>query len=214
MGYTLNFNLIWRHFDKLWGGLLLSLELAVGGHRHRDRRSGSPSPSLMSRGGRIVRTLIGAYVEFVRNVPLLLLVYLVFYGLPQAVGSELRRDDVGSSRRCRSIPAPTSSRCSGPGLEAVPCRPHRCRQGDRADAVAAPRPCAASDDAPHHAAGPIEHVRLPLQGHFGRVGHRRAGADLRRPVDQHEHVPDRRGLSGRHGRCTSSPATPSCSGCA
>ena len=29
MGYTLNFNLIWRHFDKLWGGLLLSLELAV-----------------------------------------------------------------------------------------------------------------------------------------------------------------------------------------
>ncbi|MFA6155610.1 MAG: amino acid ABC transporter permease, partial [Mesorhizobium sp.] len=29
MGYALNFNLIWRHFDKLWGGLLLSLELAV-----------------------------------------------------------------------------------------------------------------------------------------------------------------------------------------
>ncbi len=25
---TLNFTLIWRHFDKLWGGLLLSLELA------------------------------------------------------------------------------------------------------------------------------------------------------------------------------------------
>ncbi|TIX94688.1 MAG: amino acid ABC transporter permease, partial [Mesorhizobium sp.] len=24
MGYALNFNLIWRHFDKLWGGLLLS----------------------------------------------------------------------------------------------------------------------------------------------------------------------------------------------
>jgi len=29
MGYALNFNLIWRHFDKLWGGLLLSLELAI-----------------------------------------------------------------------------------------------------------------------------------------------------------------------------------------
>jgi hypothetical protein len=43
MGYTLNFNLIWRHFDKLWGGLLLSLELAVaaisiGIDRHRLRR--------------------------------------------------------------------------------------------------------------------------------------------------------------------------------
>src|SRR4051794_22870340 len=29
MGYSLNFNLIWRYGDKLWGGLVLSLELAV-----------------------------------------------------------------------------------------------------------------------------------------------------------------------------------------
>ena len=36
-------------------------------------------------GGRMVRLLIGAYVEFIRNVPLILLVYLVFYGLPTAI---------------------------------------------------------------------------------------------------------------------------------
>ena len=36
-------------------------------------------------GGRIVRALIAAYVEVVRNVPLLLLVYLVFYGLPTVI---------------------------------------------------------------------------------------------------------------------------------
>ncbi len=29
MGYHLNFALIWRHFDKLWSGLILSLELAL-----------------------------------------------------------------------------------------------------------------------------------------------------------------------------------------
>ena len=29
MGYDLNFTLIWRHFDKLWSGLILSLELAI-----------------------------------------------------------------------------------------------------------------------------------------------------------------------------------------
>ncbi len=30
--------------------------------------------------------MVAAYVEFVRNVPLLLLVYLVFYGIPSAGG--------------------------------------------------------------------------------------------------------------------------------
>jgi polar amino acid transport system permease protein len=84
MGYTLNFNLIWRHFDKLWGGLLLSLELAVAAIAIGIVIGLVLAVAHVS-GGRIVRTLIGAYVEFIRNVPLILLVYLVFYGLPQAV---------------------------------------------------------------------------------------------------------------------------------
>ena len=33
-----------------------------------------------------MRALVTAYVEFVRNVPLLLLIYLVFYGIPSAGG--------------------------------------------------------------------------------------------------------------------------------
>jgi len=37
-------------------------------------------------GGRVARGLVAAYVEFVRNVPLLLLVYLVFYGVPSVGG--------------------------------------------------------------------------------------------------------------------------------
>ena len=55
MGYTLNFNLIWRHFDKLWGGLLLSLELRrlLDRHRHRHRaRAGR----LHVSGGRVARS--------------------------------------------------------------------------------------------------------------------------------------------------------------
>lgn len=84
MGYTLNFTLVWRHFDRLANGLLLSLELAllsivVGA------AIGLTLAVLHSGGGRVVRAAIGTYVELVRNVPLLLLVYLVFYGLPQAV---------------------------------------------------------------------------------------------------------------------------------
>ncbi|MBD3305993.1 ABC transporter permease subunit [candidate division KSB3 bacterium] len=39
-----------------------------------------------TRGHRVLRSLVAAYVEFIRNVPLLLLVYLVFYGVPSVGG--------------------------------------------------------------------------------------------------------------------------------
>ncbi|OCI93987.1 amino acid ABC transporter permease [Rhizobium sp. AC27/96] len=84
MGYHLNFNLIWRHFDKLSNGLLLSVELAI-----ISIAIGALIGLILAicyvSAGRAVRALIAAYVEFVRNVPLILLVYLVFYGLPTAV---------------------------------------------------------------------------------------------------------------------------------
>jgi len=84
MGYQLSFSQIWRNFDKLSGGLLLSLELAlisivIGAI------IGLVLAIWYVSAGRVARTFISAYVEFVRNVPLLLLVYLVFYGLPTVV---------------------------------------------------------------------------------------------------------------------------------
>ena len=36
--------------------------------------------------GRFWRLLVAAYVEFIRNVPLLLLIYLIFYGVPSIGG--------------------------------------------------------------------------------------------------------------------------------
>ncbi len=85
MQYHLNFNLIWRYGDKLWQGLLLSIELAlisilIG------CLIGFALAVAYNGGGRLTRWLVTAYVEFVRNVPLLLLVYLVFYGIPSAGG--------------------------------------------------------------------------------------------------------------------------------
>jgi polar amino acid transport system permease protein len=83
--YHLNFNFVWRYFDRLSWGLLLSLELAAVGIA-----AGivvGLTLALLAHGrGRIVRGLIAAYVEFIRNVPLLLLVYLVFYGIPSVGG--------------------------------------------------------------------------------------------------------------------------------
>jgi polar amino acid transport system permease protein len=84
MGYQLSFNQIWRHWDKLFNGVILSLELAaiaivIGA------LIGLVLAVLYVSSGRVVRGFISAYVEFIRNVPLLLLVYLVFYGLPTVV---------------------------------------------------------------------------------------------------------------------------------
>lgn len=84
MGYELNFNLIWRNFDKLWNGLILSLELAVLSIAIGIVIGLVLAVAYVS-AGRWGRAAIAAYVEVIRNVPLILLVYLVFYGIPQVV---------------------------------------------------------------------------------------------------------------------------------
>jgi polar amino acid transport system permease protein len=83
--YHVNFNLVWRYADRLWWGLALSLELAfvsilIG------CVIGFGLAVIHTGGGRITRALVSTYVEFIRNVPLLLLIYLVFYGIPSAGG--------------------------------------------------------------------------------------------------------------------------------
>ena len=85
MSYHLNFYFVWKYFPRLEWGLLLSLELAVVGIA-LGILLGLPLALLMNSRGRLLRGAITAYVEFVRNTPLLLLVYLVFYGVPSAGG--------------------------------------------------------------------------------------------------------------------------------
>lgn len=85
MIYHLNFGYVWMHFDKLAWGLVLSLELAfvsigIG------MVIGLALALAYTGAGRVVRGMVAAYVEFIRNVPLLLLVYLVFYGVPSVGG--------------------------------------------------------------------------------------------------------------------------------
>jgi polar amino acid transport system permease protein len=89
MLYHLNFGLIWKNFPKLSWGLVLSLELAlvsivIG------VIIGLALALLYESRGHVIRTVITLYVEFIRNVPLILLVYLVFYGVPTLI--DLRYD--------------------------------------------------------------------------------------------------------------------------
>jgi polar amino acid transport system permease protein len=83
--YHFNFALIWRHFGRLGWGLTLSLELALAGIV-LGLVLGLLGALAYSDGPRWLRALVTGYVEFVRNVPLILLVYLVFYGIPSAGG--------------------------------------------------------------------------------------------------------------------------------
>jgi polar amino acid transport system permease protein len=85
MEYYLNFNFVWRYADRLWWGLLLSFELAVVSILI-GCVIGLALAIAYTGGGRWVKATVAGYVEFVRNVPLLLLVYLVFYGIPSAGG--------------------------------------------------------------------------------------------------------------------------------
>ena len=85
MTYDLNYNFVWLYFDKFYWGLLLGLELAfvsilIGA------AIALPLALVHVDGPAWPRRIVMAYVEFIRNQPLLLLVYLVFYGVPSVGG--------------------------------------------------------------------------------------------------------------------------------
>jgi polar amino acid transport system permease protein len=162
VSYHLNFAAVWRNFGRLGWGLALSLELAAIGIA-AGVTIGLALALLAQGRGRIVRTLIAAYVEFIRNVPLLLLVYLVFYGIP-SVG--------GFAYSATTSFVVTLSIYAGAYLVEV-FRAGR-RAGHRADAMAAHGVCADANDVAHRPSLVVERVHLLVQGHRHRLGDRRA----------------------------------------
>jgi polar amino acid transport system permease protein len=83
VAYSLHFGAVWASFDKLLEGLALGLGLAVaavavGTVLGLVAAFASVGPS------RIARALVSAYVSLFRNLPLLVLVLLVYFALPAA----------------------------------------------------------------------------------------------------------------------------------
>lgn len=79
--YHFNWRPVFQNFDLLWQGLLLGLEisflsLGIG------VIIGLIGAFGRAYGPRQLRLLIAAYVEFVRNIPLLLIIYFVYFALP------------------------------------------------------------------------------------------------------------------------------------
>ena len=81
MDYALNFAVVWRSFDKLLGGLGLSLLLALGAITIGIVIGLVLGFALVSRSG-VAKRLAGGYVTMIRNTPILVLVLFVYFALP------------------------------------------------------------------------------------------------------------------------------------
>jgi polar amino acid transport system permease protein len=81
--YQLRWEYVFDHKDWFIDGLILALwmslvALLIGS------AIGLVCAFARSTGNRILSVIVTCYVEFIRNVPLLLLVFIFFFGLPQA----------------------------------------------------------------------------------------------------------------------------------
>ncbi|EJL51099.1 amine acid ABC transporter, permease protein, 3-TM region, His/Glu/Gln/Arg/opine family [Rhizobium sp. CF122] len=82
MGYTLNFAAVWRNFDFLLSGLMLSLGLAVVSILIGAVLGLFVAFALLSRN-RLIVVPARSYVTVIRNLPILILVLFAFFALPQ-----------------------------------------------------------------------------------------------------------------------------------
>ncbi|MBS1182036.1 MAG: putative amino acid transporter, permease protein [Proteobacteria bacterium] len=82
MGYTLNFAVVWRNFDRLLEGLALSLGLAVVSILIGAAIGLAVAFALISKYRAAVWPAT-VYVTVIRNLPILVLVLFAYFALPQ-----------------------------------------------------------------------------------------------------------------------------------
>ncbi|MTJ80909.1 MAG: amino acid ABC transporter permease [Telmatospirillum sp.] len=90
MTYVFQFGDVWRNIDELMWGALLTVGLSLGA-----LACGLVLATLSAYARmtwpRFARPVVGAYVEAIRNTPLLVQVFLIFFGLP-ATGLRMSAD--------------------------------------------------------------------------------------------------------------------------
>ena len=82
MRYNFNWPVIWRNSDKLYNGLFLGLAIAVVA-LIAGCAIGILLAACRQSRLRVLRLPATAFVEIVRNTPLLLLIFFVYFGLPE-----------------------------------------------------------------------------------------------------------------------------------
>src|SRR3546814_10459101 len=87
MQYTFQFQTVWSRFDLLLQGVWLTIQLSLI-TLFFGVLIGIVAARLITTGSTPVRLCIRGYVEAIRNTPLLVQLFLVFFGLP-AIGIRL-----------------------------------------------------------------------------------------------------------------------------
>src|SRR5687768_4695113 len=82
MGYTLNFDVVWNNLDRLLWGLALGLGLALAAILIGTLAGLALAFASVGRA-RLLRGLASGYVTVIRNTPLLVIILIVYFGLPQ-----------------------------------------------------------------------------------------------------------------------------------
>ena len=117
MHYTFQFGDVWANFDELIEGALLTLRLSA-----LAMILGLAVALAMALGRdfgpRWIRPIVNAYVEVIRNTPLLVQVFLVFFGLP-AIGVRLSADTAALAAMTINVGA-YATEIVRAGIEAVP----------------------------------------------------------------------------------------------
>ena len=80
--YIMRWEVVWENLPNLLAGLVLGLEVAVGSI-FIGAMVGLVAAFARTSSNRILQSGVAGYVEFVRNLPLLLIIFFVYYGLPQ-----------------------------------------------------------------------------------------------------------------------------------
>ncbi len=120
MGYQFNWTLVLGYLPVYAWGLVLGLGMAAMGLL-LGSLIGLGVAAVSRRPSRPIRFLVRAYVEVIRNVPILLWTYFAFYGLPQLGITFL--DNVSSFVVALSIYAGAYlTEVFRSGLEAIPAR--------------------------------------------------------------------------------------------
>ena len=81
MGYVLNFSVVWRDFDLLLSGLALALCLAIVSIFLGSLMGLVVAFALVSKQ-RALRVISGFYVTVIRNLPILIIILVIYFGLP------------------------------------------------------------------------------------------------------------------------------------
>ncbi len=82
MSYTLHFGAIWANFDRLLSGLALGLGLALASVAI-GTAAGLVLAFISVGRVKVFRALVAGYVTIIRNTPILVIVLIVYFALPQ-----------------------------------------------------------------------------------------------------------------------------------